>query len=136
MLKDTETKMFLLSLMEMFLNMRFLISNYVMDSNIYWSTWHKILFFPESTAYDVSSNVGTYFHFFKIRLFSYEDLITDGLKSFLLWKFTSIGFCSSYIGETCIITLDFQERIWQSTKTDERSDVYKFWSTWYFESSW
>ena len=67
-------------------------------------------------------NIKLVFTSFKIKnYFSYKDLITDNLKSFLVYKFTCASCSSSYIGEIC---RDFKARIKEHVKKDNKSHIF------------
>ena len=60
---------------------------------------------------------------FKIKnYFSNKDPIPDDLKSFLVYKFTSISCSSTYIDETC---RHFKTRIEEHIKKDNKSHIFK-----------
>ena len=68
-------------------------------------------------------NIKLVFNSFKIKsYFSYKDPTPDGLKSFLVYKFTFASCSSSYIGETC---RHFKTRIEEHIKKDNKSHIFK-----------
>ena len=68
-------------------------------------------------------NIKVVFKSFKIKSYiSYEDPIPDGLKSFLVYKFTCASCSSSYIGETC---RHFKTRIEEHIKKDNKCHILK-----------
>ena len=63
------------------------------------------------------------FNSFKIKnYFLYKDPIPDGLKSFLVYKFTCASCSSSHIGETC---RHFKTRIEEHIKKDNTFHIFK-----------
>ena len=52
----------------------------------------------------------------------YEDPIPNDLKSFLIYKFTSLTCSSSYISKTCC---HFKTRIEEHIKKDSKSHIFK-----------
>ena len=65
-----------------------------------------------------------FFTSFKIKnYFSNKDPIPDDLKSFLVYKFTSISCSSTYIDETC---RHFKTRIEEHIKKDNKSHIFKY----------
>ena len=73
--------------------------------------------------YKENFNIKLVFNSFKIKnYFSYKDPIVDGLKSFLVYKFTCASCSSSYIGETC---RHFKTRIEEHIKKDNKSHIFK-----------
>ena len=63
------------------------------------------------------------FNSFKIKNhFSYKDPVPNGLKSFLVYKFTCASCSSSHIGETCH---HFKTRITEQIKKDNKSHICK-----------
>ena len=68
-------------------------------------------------------NINLVFNSFKIRnYFSYKDSVPNGLKSFLVHKFTCASCSSSHIGETC---RHFKIRIAEQIKKDNKSHIFK-----------
>ena len=67
-------------------------------------------------------NIKFAFSSFKIKKFSYKDLILNDLKSFLVYKFTCASCSSSYIDETCH---HFKIRIEEHIKRDNKSHILK-----------
>ena len=69
-------------------------------------------------------NIKLVFSSFKIKnYFSYKYPIPNGLKSFLVDKFTCAGCSSSYIGETCC---HFKARIEEHIKKDNKPHIFKY----------
>ena len=54
--------------------------------------------------------------------FSYKDPITDDLKSFLVYKFTSASSISSYIGEIC---RHLKTRIEKHVRKDNKLYIFR-----------
>ena len=70
-----------------------------------------------------SFNIKLVFNSFKIKnCFGYKDPIPNGLKSFLVYKFTFASRSSSYISETCG---HFKIRIEERIKMDNKSHIFK-----------
>ena len=68
-------------------------------------------------------NIKLVFNSFKIKNYlSYKDLISNDLKSFLVFKFTCANCSSNYIGETC---RHFKTRIEDHLKKDYKSHIFK-----------
>ena len=69
-------------------------------------------------------NIKVVFTSFKIKnYFSYKDPISDDLKSFLVYRFTSASCSSSYIGKTCC---HFKTKIEEHIKKDNKSHIFKY----------
>ena len=63
------------------------------------------------------------FNSFEIKsYFSYNDSFRDDLKSFVVYKFTSASYSSSYIGKSC---RHFKTRIEENIKKDNKSHIFK-----------
>ena len=54
--------------------------------------------------------------------FAYDDLISNDLKPFLVYKYTCASCSSSHIGETC---RHFKTRIEEYIKKDNKSHIFK-----------
>ena len=68
-------------------------------------------------------NIKLNFNSFKIKnYFSYKDPISNDLKSFLVYKFTSASCSSSYIGKTCH---QFKTRIEEHIKKNNKPHIFK-----------
>ena len=67
-------------------------------------------------------NITLVFNSFKKIFFSNKGPITDGLKSFLVYKFTCASCSSSCISETC---RHFKMRIEEHIKQDNKSRILK-----------